>query len=232
MHRSITKRLPIFALLVFGILFGTFSSAAHAQEATPPADAIVANQVAPGVTAEVLAAAPSMLAPGQTVYVVRFVFQPGMAIFPHGHPGTTVLGVASGYLGWTLLAGTAHVVRGAASANPGAVIDMIVPGSDIILGSGDAIYYESDLIHTARGAGDAPAVVLASLVLKTGAPLLMPAGMNMSTPTPEVVLILLLSDRSRMTIDRSFVPSTRFATREPAQIETRRRFGLALLESW
>ena len=55
----------------------------------------------------------------------------------------------------------------------------------MILKPGDAIYYEDDVVHTARGAGDAPAVVLGTFVLTTGQPLLMPAGMTMSaTPTP------------------------------------------------
>jgi quercetin dioxygenase-like cupin family protein len=142
------------------------------------------------VTAEIFAAAPSQRAPGQTVYLARFVFQPGAAIFPHSHPGTTVLGVASGSLGWTLLNGTAHVVRAAASGTAGPTMDLTKPGDDVVLQPGDAIYYEDDVVHTARGAGDTPAVVFGTLVLTTGQPLLMPAGMTMSgtpmtgTPTP------------------------------------------------
>jgi quercetin dioxygenase-like cupin family protein len=138
--------------------------------------------LAPGVTAEVLAAAPSMVAPGQTVYVARFVFQPGAAIFPHSHPGTTVLGVVSGSFGWTLKAGVAHVIRGAGAGATGPVEDLKEPGADVVLKPGDAIFYESDVVHTARGAGDTEAVILGSLVLKAGAPLLMPADMKMDQP--------------------------------------------------
>jgi hypothetical protein len=58
------------------------------------------------------------------------------------------------------------------------------PGTDVVLEPGDEIYYESDVIHTARGAGDTEAVVLGTLVLETGAPLLMPADMQMGTPAP------------------------------------------------
>lgn len=75
-----------------------------------------------------LAAAPSVTAPGQTVYVARFVFKDGAEIFPHGHPGTT-----------------------------GPVQDLTTPGTDVLLKPGDAIYYESDVIHTARGASEAAA---------------------------------------------------------------------------
>jgi quercetin dioxygenase-like cupin family protein len=154
-----------------------------AQEATP--GPITAIELAPGVTAEVFAGAPSDLAPGQTVYLARFVFQPGAEIFPHSHPGTTVLGVASGSFGWTLLEGIAHVVRGAASGATGPVEDITEPGKEVILEPGDAIYYEDDVVHTARGAGDEPAVVMGTLILTTGEPLLMPANMDMSaTPAP------------------------------------------------
>jgi quercetin dioxygenase-like cupin family protein len=173
----------VVVLLVLGAFAVTFVGYTAAQDATPPAGPITAMELAPGVTAEVLAAAPSAVAPNQTVYVARFVFQSGAAIFPHSHPGTTVLGIQSGSLGWTLVAGTAHVVRGAGSGATGPVEDITEPGTEVILEPGDEIYYESDVTHTARGAGDTEAVVLGSLVLEAGAPLLMPAGMDMSSPT-------------------------------------------------
>ncbi len=136
-------------------------------------------ELAPGVTAEVFAAAPSARAEGQTVYLARFVFQPGSEIFPHGHPGTTTLGVESGSFGWTLVEGTAHVVRGAGTGGTD-VEDLTEPGTEVILEPGDAIFYEDDVIHTARGAGDEPAVVLGTLILTTGEALIMPADMEMA----------------------------------------------------
>ena len=155
-----------------GVLAGG-GTLARAQDATPDADgAIAVSEVAPGVTAEVFASSPSARAGGQTVYLARFVFQPGMEIFPHGHPGTTLLGVESGAFGWTLVKGTAHVVRGAGAGASGPVEELIDPGTEVILNPGDAIYYEDDVVHTARGAGDEPAVVMATLVLTTGEPLL------------------------------------------------------------
>ncbi|MGH2531418.1 MAG: hypothetical protein ACRDJW_03830, partial [Thermomicrobiales bacterium] len=82
-----------------------------------------------------------------------------------------------------LIAGTAHVVRGAASGAAEPVEDLVEPGADVVLERGDAIYYEDDVVHTARGAGDEPAVVLGTLVLETGQPLIMPADMEMpATP--------------------------------------------------
>ena len=116
--------------------------------------------------------------------MARFVFQPGAEIFPHSHPGTVVLAVQSGSFGWTLLEGTAHVLRSAAAGNTGPVEDVTEPGTEVILEVGDAIYYEDDVTHTARSASDEPAVVFGTLVLTTGEPLLMPADMDMSTTAP------------------------------------------------
>jgi quercetin dioxygenase-like cupin family protein len=171
------------APVIAGLVMSGASTIACSKEATAAAPPISLTVLAPGVTAEVLAAAPSAGAPGQTVYVARFVFQPGASIFPHNHPGTTVLGVVSGSFGWTLKAGKAHVIRGAGAGAKGPIVDLTEPGADVILKAGDAIYYETDVVHTARGAGKTKAVVLGSLVLKTGAPLLMPVDMKMGEPT-------------------------------------------------
>jgi quercetin dioxygenase-like cupin family protein len=183
--RSLSLRIPMLIIVVLAV-FGLAPLRIAAQESTPGAahEAISVIDLAPGVAAEVFAGAPSARAPEQTVYLARFVFQPGAEIFPHSHPGTIVLGVASGTFGWTLLEGTAHVVRGAAAGATGPAEDITEPGTEVILEPGDAIYYEDDVVHTARGAGDEPAVVLGTLVLASGEPLLMPAGMDMSTPTP------------------------------------------------
>ena len=119
-------RAPLLALVAMFTFMNLLAGGVAAQEATPAP--ITAIELAPGVTAEVFAAVPSTRAPGQTVYLARFVFQPGAEIFPHSHPGTTVLGVDAGTLGWTLLKGTAHVVRGAAAGATGPIEDITDPG--------------------------------------------------------------------------------------------------------
>jgi quercetin dioxygenase-like cupin family protein len=174
--------ISIFSLVLVGSVgTGIVTSRTNAQESTPPSDAPIAVlELAPGVTAQVFGAAPSAAAPGKTLYVASFTFQPGAEIFPHNHPGTTLLAVESGSFGWTLVEGVAHVVRGAGAGATGPVEDLTVPGTDVILEPGDAIYYEADVIHTARGAGAEPAIVAGTLLLEAGQPLLMPAGMDMS----------------------------------------------------
>jgi quercetin dioxygenase-like cupin family protein len=156
------------ALVILGAL--AFTPRIAAQDATPPAGV----ELAPGVYAEVLAGVPSDRAEGQTLYSARFTFEPGQGIFPHSHPGTTVLSVSAGRFGWTLVQGTAHVIRGAASGVGETTGTVTESGTEVILEPGDTIYYEDDVVHTARGAGDEPAIILASLLLTSGEPLLMP----------------------------------------------------------
>jgi quercetin dioxygenase-like cupin family protein len=173
----------IVAVVAFVIVSAiAFTPRIAAQEATPPAGI----ELAPGVYAEVLAGVPSDRAEGQTLYSARFTFEPGQAIFPHSHPGTTLLSVDSGRFGWTLVQGTAYVIRGAASGATAPTETLSEPGAEVILEPGDAIYYEDDVVHTARGAGDEPAIVLGAFVLTSGEPLLMPMDqMAMGgTPTP------------------------------------------------
>ena len=183
-HRLL--QTPLLALMAVIALIGLFAPGLTAQESTPSAGGPVASiELNPGFIAQILAGVPSDRAPGQTVYLARFIVQPDAEIFPHSHPGSTVLGVESGSLGWTLVEGTAHVVRGAAAGATGPAEDLTEPGKEVILEQGDAIFYEDDVVHTARGAGDEVAVVLGTFVLTTSEPLLMPAGMDMSaTPTP------------------------------------------------
>jgi quercetin dioxygenase-like cupin family protein len=182
---SVSRRAALVGLGASGLALalGATARPAVAQEATPSASPIAVTELAPGVTAEVLSGVPSDRAPGQTLYTARFVFEPGKEIFPHSHPGTTSLTVYSGTFGWTLLKGTAYVIRGAAAGATEVSETLTEPNKEVILNPGDGIYYEDDVVHTARGAGDEPAVVYGSFVLTTGEPLLMPVDMNMGTPT-------------------------------------------------
>lgn len=181
---SITRRSALagFGIGSLGLLLA-HSLQTEAQDATQmPGGNIASTELAPGVTAEIFAGVPTARAEGQTLYLTRFYFEPGAEIYPHGHPGTTLLGVDSGELGWTLVAGTSHVLRGAAAGATGPIEDVSEPGTDVVLQRGDAIYYEDDVVHTARGAGSETTVVLGTFVLTAGAPLIMPAGMDMGTP--------------------------------------------------
>lgn len=175
------RRLILPSLVLVGALaaLGAVAPRLAAQDATPPAGPFAAIELAPGVQAEVFAGVPSARAPGQTLYLARFTFQPGAEIFAHSHPSTTLLVVESGTFGWTLQQGTAQVVRGAAAGGT-QTEDLTQPGAEVLLDPGDAISYEDDVVHTARGAGDGPTVVLGTFVVEAGQPLLMPVDMPMN----------------------------------------------------
>ena len=163
-----------------GLALAARAFEAPAQEASPPTGAgITAAELAPGVTIEVFAGVPSTRAAGHTLHLIRLVFQPGAEAGAHGHAGTVLFAVASGAWEFTLLAGTARVLRGAAAGATGPAEELTEPGAEVVLNPGDAITYEEDVVHTARGAGDEPAVVLGTLLLTAGEPIAMPADMDM-----------------------------------------------------
>jgi quercetin dioxygenase-like cupin family protein len=166
MRRAVTRSLILLAML----LFATGGLSVAAQD-----DPMPGIELAPGVFAEVFSGVPSDRAAGQTLYLARFTFLPDSEIYPHGHPGTTSLSVESGTLGWTLVEGTAYVVRGAATGATEPIEEITEPNVEVLLNPGDAIYYEEDVIHTARGASDEPTVILGTLLLTADEPLLMPA---------------------------------------------------------
>lgn len=177
MRRSVL--IPVTLVLAVGfVLTGVFAPRLAAQDATP-APAVTRVEAAPGFFVETFAVAPSARALGQTVYVTRATVLPGTEVSPHRHPGTTVLAVESGRFGWTLVEGTAYLVRGAGSGGT-TVEDVTTPNTEVILEPGDAMYYEDDVIHTARGASDEPTILLGTFILETGRPFTMPADMDMS----------------------------------------------------
>jgi quercetin dioxygenase-like cupin family protein len=183
--RQIVTALGVVLLLAMPASVAWAPAPVPAQEASPAAGPISVKELAPGITIELFAAMPSARAPGQTVYLARLTFQPGAEIFPHRHPGTSVIGVVSGAFGWTLLEGSAQVMRGAASGATGPMEAVTEPGTEVILEPGDAIVYEDDVVHTARGAGETETVILVTQVLTAGEPRLLPVDMAMrGTPTP------------------------------------------------
>jgi quercetin dioxygenase-like cupin family protein len=185
MRRIAIALSVIVLLLTTPLIIGRVTFPVGAQEATPAAGPIRVMELAPGIAIELFAAVPSARAPGQTVYLARLTFQPGAEIIPHSHPGTSVIGVVSGSFGWTLVEGSAQVTRGAAAGATEATEMVTEPGTEVILAPGDAIVYEDDVVHTARGAGDEETVILVTQVLTAGEPRLMPADMAMgATPAP------------------------------------------------
>lgn len=172
--RRIHVLASILSLILMLVLSGILEPELAAQEATP-----TPVPLSSGVVTEVLTAVPTERAPDHTLYLVRATFEPGGEIFAHSHPGTVLISVESGAFGWTLLQGTAHVIRGAATGGTAAE-EVTEPGTEVILNPGDAIHYESDVVHTARNADDGTTVILTAQIAETGQPRLIPAGTPMA----------------------------------------------------
>jgi mannose-6-phosphate isomerase-like protein (cupin superfamily) len=164
------RRLAVSVLLVglVGLaLASTGSPGGLAQEATPA-------PLLSGITLTVLANGLPSGAPDQVLYLIRVVQAPGGWIAPHYHPGAQVFYVDQGTVGFTVYKGTLRLVR-AGTATPGAVPgtagELVSPGTEVLLGPGDWLYYEQDVIESARNAGEGESVILLSTLYAAGQPL-------------------------------------------------------------
>jgi hypothetical protein len=155
-------RIPGSRIMLATLLFtaavalgaGGVAVRAH-QQATPAPAAI---------TTEVLGRTEPAQAPGQALYLLRVTFAPGASVAAHTHPGATLYHVTAGALAFTLVDGSASVLRAAggqpADATPAA--EPITVGSAITLNAGDTVVYDGSAVQTERNDGGEPAVVLIS----------------------------------------------------------------------
>lgn len=175
--RRLSVLVSIVALVALSAL-GLFATRTAAQEATPAAaEAAAPNftagqlapigetfELLPGVHLQFLNEGQPTAAPDHTLVMYRVIFDGG-EVPSHLHPGATVLTVESGTLSWTLQAGSATVIR------PGAAPEQVTePGTEVILNQGEGMWYNDDVVHTARAAEAVPASVLVSSLWEIGQP--------------------------------------------------------------
>lgn len=178
-------RRSLVLLLSLTLLAGTLLGAGRAlpigaQGATP-----TAAPGAVGVAFQVLGRGLPKGSPGQALSLLRVTLQPGGTVATHTHPGQTVLYVDSGTFGYTLYQGEVQLTRAAVAGTPGPT-EQLTPGTEAILHPGDWLF-EQGVVHSARNAGDTPAVVLIAALTAADKPFTqyvtgMP-GME-ATPTP------------------------------------------------
>ncbi len=174
MHRYHRHATFVLALALVAVLVTLPAARLGAQDATPVvAPNLVAGQLAPlgqqfelipGVAVEFVNEGPTAQAPGQSLVLYRVTLRGG-EVPSHIHPGTHVLSVESGAMSWTLQAGTVTVTR-----LGGARETVTTPGTEIVVNAGEGLAYNADVVHTARAAGDEPAVVLVSSLWTLGQP--------------------------------------------------------------
>ena len=188
--RRFSAPLAVVAAVLLGLAM-TGGMRTAAQEATPAATPAAGPnftvgslapigetfEALPGVHIQFLNEGQPAAAPDHTLVLYRVVLDGG-EIPSHIHPGTTVLSVESGTLSWTLQAGTVSVIR------PGAAPEQVAePGTEIVLGPGEGLWYDADGVHTARSAEAVPVSVLISALLETGQPAITLTD-EPGTPTP------------------------------------------------
>lgn len=141
------------AFLIAEIL--VLPAGAH-DTATPPSGS--------GVTTEVLGKTEPAQAAGQSLFLLRVIFAPGGAVAAHTHPGATIYSLVSGTLRFTLVDGSAQLVRGAngSPAAADAVAEPVPVGETITLTTGDTITYDGSAVQVERNDGGVPAIVLVS----------------------------------------------------------------------
>jgi hypothetical protein len=175
--RRVLVLLSVVAVVLLGLVIpGDLRTAA--QDATPAATPAAApnftvGSLAPigetfelmlGVHLTFLNESKPAAAPDHTLVLYR-VFLDGGEIPSHTHPGSTAFTVEDGTLSWTLQAGTATVIR------PGAAPEQVTePGTEVILFPGEGMWYNDDVVHTAKSAEALPATVLVASLLETGQP--------------------------------------------------------------
>jgi quercetin dioxygenase-like cupin family protein len=136
-----------------------------------------------GITPQPLGSGQPSVAPGYAMGLVRLTYEPGGTLNAHTHPGTSILYIESGTLTYTLIDGTATLTRASTGPlTPGAALaaEPVSPG-DVELQTGDSLFEDADVIHTARNDGNEPAVVLIANLLTAGAPV---STFLEATPTP------------------------------------------------
>jgi quercetin dioxygenase-like cupin family protein len=163
------RRTSVLALILvglLGVLAGTVGRI-RAQDATPPAGPSHPHAV--GITLTDLGSGLPTGAVGQALHLIRVVQEPGGYIDSHRHPGGQVFYVEQGTVGFSIYSGEVRLVR--ATDPPGIQGALVPEGTEVILEPGDWLYYEQDVVESARNAGDGQAVILIAALYYAGFPL-------------------------------------------------------------
>jgi hypothetical protein len=123
-----------------------------------------------GVTPELFGSTLPSQVKGYSLVSARLTFAPGASIGAHIHPGTLVVTVVEGSLGFTLISDGQMDVNRAPAADGSRATDVAMPGHEVVLDAGDG-FVETGMVHSARNASDGDTVVVISGLVEDGQPL-------------------------------------------------------------
>ncbi|MCC6791108.1 MAG: cupin domain-containing protein, partial [Thermomicrobiales bacterium] len=108
-------------------------------------------------------------APGQTLYLARFVLQPGQTLERHWHPGWGLIGyVESGVGSLRVLEGVVWMVRATPEGGTPPAPELVPQGVEIIAHPGDWVFYGENTVIVEGVAGDEPVSTLIAGLAVTG----------------------------------------------------------------
>jgi hypothetical protein len=167
---GLSRRTALWTLSAGGLaaaLLARGMGNAIAQDASPT------PTYAAGVTAEILGRIEPPAAPGYTLQLVRVTFAPDAVVAAHRHSGGTVTTQMSGSHAFTVLEGSARLIR-AGSATPAAGADAGEPmqlGQEYTIALGDVMIFDEMVIHTAHNPTSEPAVLMEAQLRASDQPL-------------------------------------------------------------
>ena len=124
----------------------------------------------PEVTREILGQTSPAQAPGYELYLVRVIVPAGAELAPHTHPGTQVAHIEQGTLTYSIISGTATVVRAGTDGEPGESEEVTGPVT-VKLRRGDTVIETVGLVHEAANRGKKKIIIVLTALLTEGAPL-------------------------------------------------------------
>jgi hypothetical protein len=165
--KSIIRRVIALAFILAIGAASMATSPAVAQDNPPPKP--VELPCATNVSVQVLGSTP-INDGAQNLMSVRVIFGVDGSIAAHTHPGTMVITVESGSLGFTLLHEGEMTLNRAATADTEASTEPMRQGEEVVLNPGDGTV-ETGMVHTARNLSGEPTTVLLAAMIDAGQPL-------------------------------------------------------------
>jgi quercetin dioxygenase-like cupin family protein len=163
---STKRRTAIGATLT---ILGSLVTASVAV-AAPPAPTLIPLDCAKDASIQVFGRTNLSSPEGQSLVLARVTFAPGGSIGAHTHPGTLVVTIESGTLGFTLIDEGEMVIKRSGEPGTDVVDETLTTGVETQLLPGDW-FAEMGMVHSARAIGDEPAVVTFSGLITAGEPI-------------------------------------------------------------